>query len=116
MIWEITILILIFLQYFLNKDLSLTTGKKCLKFDMCVLHYDSEGHVSQIFYIRPSFDFMEKCVGKFTKKFLCVIIQVPSALKVRLWVLRRDQTWIYVSVDISLITKHIFNNNISFKS
>ena len=37
-------------------------------------------------------------------------------LKVRLWVLRRDQTWIYVSFDISLITKHIFNNDISFKS
>ena len=37
-------------------------------------------------------------------------------LKVRLWVLMRDQTLTHLSTDISLIPKHILNHNISLES
>ena len=37
-------------------------------------------------------------------------------LKVRLWVLMRDQTLTHLSADMSLIPGHILDHNISLKS
>ena len=37
-------------------------------------------------------------------------------IKDTLWVLRRDEPLVHVSVDISLITKHILDHDISLKS
>ena len=37
-------------------------------------------------------------------------------LKVRLWVLLRDQTLTHLSIDISLIPEYILNHNISLES
>ena len=39
-----------------------------------------------------------------------------SYLKDILWVLRRDESLVHVSVDISLITEHILDHDISLKS
>ena len=39
-----------------------------------------------------------------------------STVKDTLWVLRRDEPLVHVSVDISLITEHILDHNISLKS
>ena len=49
---------LIFHVIFLNKDISLTTLDITMKFSMTALHIHSEGSVSQIFYLGPSFYFM----------------------------------------------------------
>ena len=38
------------------------------------------------------------------------------AFKDTLWVLRRDEPLVHVSVDISLITKYIFDHDISLES
>ena len=40
----------------------------------------------------------------------------PSTIKDTLWVLRRDEPLVHVSVDISLITKHILDHDTSLKS
>ena len=37
-------------------------------------------------------------------------------LKDTLWVWRRDELLVHVSIDISLITKHILNHDISLES
>ena len=42
--------------------------------------------------------------------------EFPGLLKVRLWVLMRDETLKHLSTDISLISKHNFNHNISLES
>ena len=39
-----------------------------------------------------------------------------ESIKVRLWVLMRDQTLTHLSADISLIPKHILDHNISLKN
>ena len=39
-----------------------------------------------------------------------------AGLKVRLWVSMRDQTLTHLCVDISLIPRHILDQNISLKS
>ena len=49
---------LIFHVIFLNKDISVTTLDITMKFSMTALHIHSEGRVSQIFYLGPSFYFM----------------------------------------------------------
>ena len=49
---------LIFHVIFLNKDISVTTLDITMKFSMAALHIHSEGSVSQIFYLGPSFYFM----------------------------------------------------------
>ena len=49
---------LIFHVTFLNKDISVTTLDITIKFSMTALHIHSEGSVSQIFYLGPSFYFM----------------------------------------------------------
>ena len=41
---------------------------------------------------------------------------VVCPFKDTLWVLRRDEPLVHVSVDISLITKHILDHDISLKS
>ena len=38
------------------------------------------------------------------------------SFKVTLWVLRRDEPLVHVSIDISLITKHILDHDISLES
>ena len=43
---------------FFNKDISVTTLDITMKFSMTALHIHSEGSVSQIFYLGPSFYFM----------------------------------------------------------
>ena len=43
---------------FLNKDISVTTLDITMKFCMTAPHIHSEGSVSQIFYLGPSFYFM----------------------------------------------------------
>ena len=50
--------ILIFYVIFLNKDISITVADIILKFCILVLHILSEGSVSQIFHLGPSFYFM----------------------------------------------------------
>ena len=42
----------------LNKDISVTTSDIALKFSMTAPHIHSEGSVSQIFHLGPSFYFM----------------------------------------------------------
>ena len=49
---------LIFHVIFLNKDISVTTLDITMKFAMTVLHIHSEGSMSQIVYLGPSFYFM----------------------------------------------------------
>ena len=49
---------LIFHVIFLNKDISVTTLDITMKFSMTALHIHSEGSVSQICYLGPSFYFM----------------------------------------------------------
>ena len=49
---------LIFHVIFLNKDISVTTLDITMKISMTALHFHSEGSVSQIFYLGPSFYFM----------------------------------------------------------
>ena len=49
---------LIFHVIFLNKDISVTTLGITMKFSMTALHIHSEGSVSQIFNLGPSFYFM----------------------------------------------------------
>ena len=49
---------LIFNVIFFNKDISVTTLDITLKLSMAALHIHSEGSVSQIFYLGPSFYFM----------------------------------------------------------
>ena len=51
--------ILIFHVIFLNNDISITFADIILKFCMLVLHILPEGSVSQIFYLGPSFYFMQ---------------------------------------------------------
>ena len=50
--------ILIFYVIFLNKDISITVADIILIFFILVLHILSEGCMSQIFYLGPSFYFM----------------------------------------------------------
>ena len=49
---------LIFHVIFLNKDISVTTLDIALEFSMTAPHIHSEGSVSQIFHLGPSFSFM----------------------------------------------------------
>ena len=49
---------LIFHAIFLNKDISVTTLDITMKFSMTALHIRSEGSVSQIYYLGPSFYLM----------------------------------------------------------
>ena len=49
---------LIFYVIFFNKDISVTTIDISMKFSMKAPHTHSEGSVSQIFYLGPSFYFM----------------------------------------------------------
>ena len=49
---------LIFHVIFFNKDISVTTLDITMKFSMTALHIHSEGIVSQIFYLGPSFYFI----------------------------------------------------------
>ena len=42
----------------LNKDISITMLDNAMKFCMALLHIHSEGRVSQILYLCPSFYFM----------------------------------------------------------
>ena len=61
---------LIFHVIFLNKDISVTTLDITMKFSMTALHIHSEGSVSQIFYLGPSFYFMlfrKKCFENIQK-------------------------------------------------
>ena len=51
--------ILIFHVIFLNKDIFIIVADIILKFCMSVLHMLPEGSVSQIFYLGPSFYFMQ---------------------------------------------------------
>ena len=51
--------ILIFHVIFLNKDIFIIFADIILKFCMLVLHMLPEGSVSQIFYLGPSFYFMQ---------------------------------------------------------
>ena len=51
--------ILIFHVIFLNNDISITVADIILKFCMLVLHILPEGSMSQIFYLGPSFYFMQ---------------------------------------------------------
>ena len=50
--------ILIFHAIFFNKDISVTTLDITMKFSMTALHICSEGSLSQIYYLGPSFYFM----------------------------------------------------------
>ena len=45
-----------------------------------------------------------------------VYVLLRLCIKVRLWVLLRDQTLTHLSIDISLIPKYILNHNISLES
>ena len=47
-----------FLQYFFNKDISLSTLRECLKSCKCIVHDYLEGIVPDIVYIGPSLKFM----------------------------------------------------------
>ena len=49
---------LIFHVISFNKDISVTTLDITMKFSMTALHIHSEGSVSQILYLGPSFYFM----------------------------------------------------------
>ena len=49
---------LIFNVIFFNTDISVTTQDIAMKFCMTILHVHSEGSVSQILYLGPSFYFM----------------------------------------------------------
>ena len=51
--------ILIFHVIFSNKDISIIVADIILKFCMLVLYMRLEGSVSQIFYLGPSFYFMQ---------------------------------------------------------
>ena len=44
------------------------------------------------------------------------VISVKETIKDTLWVLRHDEPLVHVSVDISLITKHILDYDISLES
>ena len=48
----------IFYVIFFNKDILITTKDIAMKFCMTTLHICSEGSVSQIFYLGPSFHFI----------------------------------------------------------
>ena len=50
---------LIFFLYFLNKDISFNIPYTFLKFGRHILDYLFEGSMSQIFYLGPSFYFMQ---------------------------------------------------------
>ena len=49
---------LIFYVFFFNTNISVTTQDIAMKFCMTILHIHSEGSVSEIFYLGPSFYFM----------------------------------------------------------
>ena len=49
----------IFHVIFFNKDISIFVADIILKFCMLILHILPEGSVSQIFYLDPSFYFMQ---------------------------------------------------------
>ena len=51
--------ILIFHVIFLNKDIFIIVADIILKFCMSVLHMLPDGSMSQIFYLGPSFYFMQ---------------------------------------------------------
>ena len=59
---------LIFDKYFLNLVFSITIAPAEFKFGVIRLHTHSEGTVSQIFYLGPSFYFMTK-IGKHCVNF-----------------------------------------------
>ena len=48
-----------FMLFFSNKDISIIVADIILKFCMLVLYILLEGSVSQIFYLGPSFYFMQ---------------------------------------------------------
>ena len=56
--WRVKGKLLFFYVIFLNKDISFTVLDIVLIFGMPVLYTHSEGSVSQIFYLGPSFYFM----------------------------------------------------------
>ena len=45
-----------------------------------------------------------------------VSLRTPFIVKDTLWVLRHDEPLVHVSVDISLITKHILAHDVPLKS
>ena len=57
----------LFFLYFLNKDISLNISCKVLKFGIHNHGCHSEGHVSQILYLGPSFYFMQSTKKKIKK-------------------------------------------------
>ena len=57
----------VFYQLFLNMDISLHIQQKLLKFCLCVLYYNIEGTVSQIFDLALSFCFMKSRKLSFKK-------------------------------------------------
>ena len=75
-------------------------GSGLIFLKMCGFVYES------IFY-RALIDFSTTDINIF---FIC------DMLKVRLWVLMRGQTLTHLCLDISLITKHILDHNISLES
>ena len=66
---------LFFDKIFLNFHFSVTIAYINLKFCLVILHIDSEGTVSQIFYLGLSFYFMSKN-GKHFLKILSIIFEV----------------------------------------
>ena len=57
------------------------------------------------------------CIHCFLLSFHLDLSQLGiQSIKDTLWVLRRDEPLVHVSVDISLITKHILDHDISLKS
>ena len=61
---------LIFHVIFMNKDISVTTLDIALKYSMTAPHIHSEGSVSQIFYLGPTFYsmwFRKKCFENIQK-------------------------------------------------
>ena len=54
--------------------------------------------------------------GKSAKQIWAFTLIIRFEIKDTLWVLRGDQLLVHVSVDISLITKHILDHVISLES
>ena len=63
---------LIFDNYFLNLNFSITVAYTKFKFRLLILHTYLEGTVSQIFVLGLSFYFMHN-IGKLLAKFLYII-------------------------------------------
>ena len=84
------------------------------------MNSELESHPMSVMLPCLYFDCLLRSVSKFLSigcsKHCCSIQGPHILLKDTLWVLRHDEPLVHVSVDISLITKHILDHDTSLKS